>query len=129
MSDDFHDYGAGPGVHPGASGAGISHLLPENQPRGKGAVYDRAIAAGATPEQADEEVRKSVFGINYRKDKKGIPIQTGIGTPGNENISHFQAIRKYQGEVRYQAALKDIWRRDPQRARALGLEEPDRASA
>jgi hypothetical protein len=129
MSDDFSDLGMGPGVKPGATGADIRHLLPENQPRGEGAVYDRAIRAGATHEQAQHEVAKSVYGHDFRQDKQGRPIVQGIGAPGNENGNHFAAIRKWQGEVRYQAALKEIWKRDPNHARRIGLEEPDRASA
>ena len=127
MIEDFSDVGMGPGVRPLNQVAG--QLLPEQQDHGVGAVYDRARRAGATHEQAEEEVRKSVYGVNYKRDKKGAPIGVGVGSPGNESIGHFQAIRKYQGEVRYQAALKEIWSRDPARARKIGLEEPARSSA
>jgi hypothetical protein len=34
----------------------------------------------------------------------------GIGSPGNENGNHFAAIRKYEGEIPYQNALKEIWK-------------------
>lgn len=53
----------------------------------------------------------------------------GIGSPGNENGNHFAAIRKHEGEIPYQNALKEIWKRDPDRARKLGLPEQQRAGA
>jgi len=129
MSDDFTDYGLGAGVKPLGAGADISHLLPENQPRGKSAVYDRAIAAGATPDQAAEVEARSVFGFDYRRDSRGNPIQQGIGSESNPTGNHFAAIRRWEGEVAYQAALKKIWRDAPDKARKIGLPEPARATA
>lgn len=57
---------------------------------------------------ADEE--KTVFGRTrldepaYKKIK-GKPQELGIGAPGRETPNHFAAIRKYEGEEAYQAAL------------------------
>jgi hypothetical protein len=130
MSDnDFAGLGMGPGVKPHGSGGDISHLLPENQPHGKSAVYDRAIAAGATHEQAEEAVRVHVYGVGYPRDRKGNPIERGIGSDLNPSGNHFAAIRRWEGEHAYQAALKKIWRDSPDKARQLGLPEPTRASA
>ncbi len=56
----------------------------------------------------DEEM--TVFGRNkldepaYKK-VKGKPVERGIGSPGNETQNHFAAIRKYEGEEAYQAAI------------------------
>src|SRR5262249_48895840 len=128
MSDDFTDYGLGPGVSP-QPGKDISHLLPENQPRGKSAVYNRAIAAGATPEQAAQVEARNVYGHDAKRDRHGNFIEQGIGSESNPSVNSFAAIRKWEGEVAYQAALKKIWRNSPDKARQLGLPEPARASA
>src|SRR5262245_22427852 len=107
MIEDFSDVGMGPGVKPLSQADG--QLLPEQQDHGVGAVYDRVIRAGGTHEQAEEEVRKNVYGVGYRRDKRGNPIETGIGSKGHETTNHFAAIRKWEGEVPYQRALKEIW--------------------
>jgi hypothetical protein len=124
---DFSDIGLGPGIRPASQADG--QLLPEQMDQGVGAVYDRAIKAGATPEQAEEAVRVNVYGVNYKRDKRGNPIGDGIGAPGRETINHFAAIRKWEGEVAYQSAIKKMWANNPDRARKIGLPEPTRASA
>lgn len=60
-----------------------------------------------TPEErkahrAEEE--KIVFGTDFKK-VKGKPVEQGIGSPGRETPNHFAAIRKYEGEEAYKAAL------------------------
>jgi len=60
-----------------------------------------------TPEEkrlhrAEEE--KIVFGTDFKK-VKGKPVEQGIGSPGRETPNHLNAIRKYEGEEAYQAAL------------------------
>lgn len=85
--------------------------------------------AAMSPEEikvhlADEE--KTVFGRNrldepdYKK-VKGVPVEKGIGSQGRETGNHFAAIRKYEGEDAYQDALREIWKRDPERAKKLNL--------
>jgi len=126
MNDDFSDIGMGPGVKPLSQAGG--QLLPEQMDHGVGAVYDRAIRAGASPEQAQDAVDKNVYGHNAVKDRKtGKYIQQGVGAPGHETVGHFNSIRKWEGEVAYQKALKEIFKRDPDRARKLGLPEPARS--
>jgi hypothetical protein len=128
MSDDFSDVGMGVGVKPFNQAAG--QLLPEQMDHGVGAVYDRVIRAGGTPAQAEEEVRKSVYGVNYKLDKSGRPIQQGVGAwPHHVTSNHLNAIRKWEGEISYQNALKKLWRDAPDRARAIDAPEPTRASA
>lgn len=52
--------------------------------------------------RAEEE--KIVFGHDFKK-VKGKPVEQGIGSPGRENQNHLNAIRKYEGEDAYKAAL------------------------
>lgn len=70
---------------------------------------------------ANEE--KIVFGQDV-KHKGKEPLEQGIGAPGRETQNHFNSIRKYEGEDAYQDALEDIWKRDPDRAKKLGLLKP-----
>lgn len=51
---------------------------------------------------AEEE--KVVFGTDFKK-AKGKPIEQGIGSPGHETANHLNAIRKYEGEDAYKAAV------------------------
>src|SRR5215472_11286381 len=72
-------------------------------------------------ELALEEVNKAVFGFDYKRDRKGNPIQQGIGSPGHETTNHFTSIRKYEGKDAWEAAVKELWNRDPDHAKRLGL--------
>lgn len=78
----------------------------------------------------DEEM--TVFGRNkadepaYKKIK-GIPQEMGIGSPGHETNNHFAGILKYEGPEAHQAALAEIWKRDPERAKKLNLLKPKAA--
>lgn len=45
-----------------------------------------------------------VFGHDHRRDKKGNPIEQGIGAPGHETENHFRAIGKYEGPEAEKAA-------------------------
>lgn len=87
-----------------------------------------------TPEEMDlmsPEERKAhfaaeekiVFGTDFEK-KKGVPIEQGIGSQGRETHNHFMALRKHEGEEAYQAALAEIWKRDPERAKKISLPKP-----
>src|SRR5215467_2623303 len=124
MSNDFEDVGMGVGVKPLNQGG---QLLPEQQDLGVGAVYDRVIRAGGTPADAEEAVRVSVYGVNYKVDKRGVPVQEGIGAwPHRVTMNHLAAIRKYESEGAYTTALKRLWREAPDRARKIGAPEPAR---
>jgi hypothetical protein len=82
-----------------------------------------------SPEQmktylADEEM--TVFGHNKLNEPafervKGVPQENGIGSPGRETGNHLAAIRKYEGEEAYHAAVDKIFKRDPAYAEKLGL--------
>jgi len=117
----------GPGVKPGARDVGAK--MPEEVVQGRSAVYDRARAAGATIEQALREEARNVYGNDAKQDRNGNWIEQGVGSKSNETIGHYQAIRKFEGEIAYQRALKEIFARDPNHARKLSLPEPAKAGA
>lgn len=79
--------------------------------------------------QYKEAVGRNVFGHDARKDRHGDYIEQGLGAKGNENAGHFAALmnaelRGTEPPGTYQAALTDIWRRDPDRAKKLRLPKP-----
>jgi len=92
-----------------------------------------AIRDGATEEAAHEAGMRaheaSVFGADAKRDRNGKFIQQGIGSPGHKTTNHFAGIRKYEGEAKYQAAIRKMWRDNPERAKLLGLEQPERLGA
>ncbi len=102
------------------------------------AAYSRTIAFLSTTQpglsdeamdaQALAAVDASVYGVDAKRDSKGNFIPQGIGSPGHESGNHFAAILKYQGRDAYNAAVREIFKRDPDRARKLGLPEPARAT-
>jgi len=53
-------------------------------------------------------------------------IGSSFGAPGHETLNHFAAIRRYLGEQKFQAAIRAMWRDNPDRAKAIGLEQPER---
>lgn len=71
-----------------------------------------------------EQQRLIVFGHDSHKDRQGHPIEQGLGAPGCETANHFQSILKYEGAAAHQAALAEIWKRDPKHAAKLGLPKP-----
>lgn len=78
---------------------------------------------------ADAAEKTNVYGVGYQVDRAGNPIPQGIGSPGHETLNHFSSIRRYQGEAKYQAAVRKIWKENAARAEAIGLEKPERISA
>jgi hypothetical protein len=100
------------------------------------AAYARHIAwlRHTQPELPDEEmdrqalqkVDESVYGVDAKRDRHGNFILQGIGSPGHETINHFTSLRKYEGEESYRRAVAEIWKRDPDHAKKLGLPQPAR---
>lgn len=91
------------------------------------------IDKGQLPKDAikrhfDDEA-KNVFGFDAKKDRHGNFVEQGIGSKGHETANHFAALKKAEREGfelpgSYKAALEEIWKRDPKRAKALGLPQP-----
>ncbi len=100
------------------------------------AAYSRTIAfltttqPGLSDEAMDAQalaaVDASVYGADAKRDSKGNFIPQGIGSKGHESANHFAAIRKYEGKEAYDKAVGEIWRRDPDHAKRLGLPQPAR---
>lgn len=70
--------------------------------------------------QAEAEA-KNVYGHDAKRDRKGNWIQQGIGAPGRETANHFASIRRYEGKEVWEVAVREMWKRDPKRAQAIGL--------
>jgi len=71
------------------------HLRPETPPH----LRDQIIA------DARKMALEDVFGVNYRTDKFGNPLESGIGSPGNpHNATHYQALEKAEGKLSADAA-------------------------
>jgi hypothetical protein len=54
-----------------------------------------------------------------------------IGAKGHETRNHFEALARHEREGReppgtYDAAVAELWERDPKRAMAIGLTPPGR---
>ena len=63
-------------------------------PLSMSAVYEKAIDAGKTPEEAADAEARSVFGEDYKIDRAGNPIEVGIGSVGRETTAHRAALEK-----------------------------------
>lgn len=68
-----------------------------------------------------EAEARNVYGHDAKRDRKGNWIEQGIGAPGRESANHFASIRRYEGKESYEAAVREIWKRDPKRAQLIGL--------
>jgi hypothetical protein len=66
-------------------------------PSSLGAVFEHAINNGKTPAQAAELEAESVFGVGYKKDAKGNPIETGKGSKAQQTAQHQAALQKAEG--------------------------------
>jgi hypothetical protein len=65
--------------------------------RNKSAVYTIARNNGMSHEQALEAEAESVFGVGYKRDKNGKPIETGIGSAAQPTPQHRAALAKSEG--------------------------------
>jgi hypothetical protein len=52
---------------------------------------------GMTEAQARERIAQDVFGHNYRRDKDGTPIETGIGSATQPSREHLEATQRWGG--------------------------------
>lgn len=96
---------------------------------------EEAMKAGKLPpdtlKQHFEDEAKNVFGVDAKRDRKGNYIEQGIGARGYETANHFAAILRaetlgQEPKGSYQAAIREIWKRDPKRAEKLRLPQPQK---
>lgn len=93
-----------------------------------------AIRKGQLPPDAIEKHFEAealnVFGHDAKK-VKGEFVEQGIGSKGHETANHFAALLKAERVDKiepagsYEAAVKEIWKRDPKRAERLKLPRPE----
>jgi hypothetical protein len=84
-----------------------------------------------SPEQRKrwwDEMQRQMYGHDAKKGRHGY-IEQGIGSPGNENRNHFAALKQAELEGKepagsYDAAVAEIWARDPEHAKKCGLLQP-----
>jgi hypothetical protein len=53
-----------------------------------------------TPEELKQHLaaeEKIVFGHNFERDRKGQPVEQGIGAPGRRSENHYRSIAKNEG--------------------------------
>jgi hypothetical protein len=54
---------------------------------------------------AEKIARQDVFGVDYKTDRHGNVLESGIGSVGNpNNATHFQALEKAEGRAAADAA-------------------------
>ena len=71
-----------------------------------------------------------MWGHDATKDRNGNFVQQGIGAwPNHVTPNHFNSVRRYEGEQKYQAAVRKLWKECPDRARKIGLPEPEGISS
>jgi hypothetical protein len=68
-------------------------------PSSLSAVFEGTIHKGMTPAQAAEQEAEMVFGIGYKRDAKGRPIETGKGSKVQQTSQHLAALQKNEGRA------------------------------
>jgi hypothetical protein len=63
------------------------------------AVFEGAVHKGKTPAEAAEMEAEMVFGIGYKKDAKGQPIEKGKGSKVQQTSQHLAALQKREGRA------------------------------
>jgi hypothetical protein len=48
--------------------------------------------------EAKRRVEEDVFGVGFRRDRSGRPVEQGIGSPGHETEQHYDALSRYEGQ-------------------------------
>jgi hypothetical protein len=61
------------------------------------ATLHELMATGMTKADAEHILRQRTFGHDYKLDKRGNVIETGIGSAANPSSQHFDALSKREG--------------------------------
>jgi hypothetical protein len=69
----------------------------DKNPSSLSAVFEQSLNKGMTPAEAAEAEVVSVFGVGYKKDAKGNPIETGKGSKAQQTSQHLAALQKAEG--------------------------------
>ena len=81
------------------SGEKLSHRAAQAEASGNRALAEQLRA------EAEQQALTDVFGVGFRRDKHGNPIEQGIGSDSNITEQHIAAVRKYEGEAAAQAVI------------------------
>lgn len=108
------------------------HLTLEERQEAEEMIRKGQLPPDALERQAESEA-KNVFGSDARRDKNGKYQEQGIGAVGNESGNHFAALllserQGFEPAGSYQKAVAALYKRDPARAKALGLPIPGAAA-
>ena len=88
------------------------------------------IAAGLLPsnyfELCAEARRQNVFGHDYKTDRNGNPLESGIGSPSNPSLNSYRALKRAEEAGlepvgSYEKAVARCWRDTPEAAKRIGL--------
>lgn len=105
----------------------IAYKTPVHLTEGEINELQALIDQGELPKTAIkdhfEAEARNVYGFDAKRDRKGNWIEQGIGSKGRETANHFSSIRRYQGKEVWEECVREIWKRDPKRAKAIGLPE------
>jgi hypothetical protein len=78
-----------------------------------------------------DALAKNVFGHDAVRNRDGSYQEQGFGAKGRETSNHFAALKKAEAmgielPGTYDRAVAEIFKRDPERAKKLGLQAPSR---
>jgi hypothetical protein len=82
--------------------------MSNNGPPRPGLCPTREELALMSPEEirANNVVAEElVFGVNFKRDRSGRPIENGIGSPGHESIHHREELERAAARKKLLAAL------------------------
>jgi hypothetical protein len=65
---------------------------------------NRALAEQLRAE-AEQQALNDVFGVGFKRDKHGRPLEQGVGSDSNITEQHIAVVRKYEGESAAQAVI------------------------
>ena len=87
-------------------------------------ALDFYLEKGVPLEEAKKRVLEDVYGVGFKLDRHGRPIEQGIGSLGHETDAHYAALEKYfwQGGRGHRLAPK--WRPRKSRLSMITMNSP-----
>jgi hypothetical protein len=61
------------------------------------AVFEAALNKGKTPAEAADLEAEAVFGVGFKRDANGNPIERGKGSKAQQTSQHLAALQKAEG--------------------------------
>jgi hypothetical protein len=69
-------------------------------------VKDYYLEKGLSEAEAEKRVREDVFGVGFKTDRDGNPIEQGRGSAANPSEHSFQALERREGKAAADRARK-----------------------